>query len=205
MQADNLGELVNATGREVKDNISFKYLSLMYSGMAAEERGQVSIQSQKLQVEEQIAIITVLAETAGVDISFCLNNYNNNIESTTNHSLSTLADCVDTRIGESGIILKRFDPLVDAYYLKVTNISAQIDLCQEDNCLAPIIEFIATQQAELPTKINLEQTRAYELFEILTVAMTNCQEGSVAEYIFATTMTLDTVQECSNSLLDSSN
>lgn len=173
----------------------------MTAGNRARDESLVSIQNQKLHVEEEIAIIISLAEDAEVDISNCLITYEYDIDLLTNETLTALSDCINDKVGQSTSISLKFNPLVNQYKLRVTNISSQIDLCQSDNCLIPLIDFITYQEDALTTKIYLERTRAYDLYDISKLGIQNCQENNVAQYSFLTTLLVNDIQKCGNILI----
>lgn len=200
MQIQDLQRLVIGTSSSVGLSFSLKSVDLMTAGNRAKDETLVSIQNQQSKIEEEIAIIKTIAQESEVDISNCLIDYEYDIGLLKNETLTSLSDCINDKVKQSTSISLKFNPLVNQYKLRVTNISSQIELCKNDNCLIPLMNFITIQENALITKIYLERTRGYNLYDISKLGIENCQENNIAQFSFLTTMLVNDIRKCSNLL-----
>lgn len=173
----------------------------MYDGTALENKAQVLIQNQLLLIEEKLATLKLVGESENLDISICLINYSESTENLTSQSYNNISRCIGTGTSRSGQLLKKVDYLIDKFYNIVSSIVTEINLCSSDFCFKSLIDYIILQSNSLKTKIELEQTRAQELYDLLVLLIETCQSNILAQYTFSTSLMWSDIEDCYKNLL----
>lgn len=166
-------------------------------------KGIISIQNGESQVNSQISALKDLAESAQVDISYCLGSREDYLINLPGVIISELEQCILGNAQEASKIASSILYIIDATNNKVDALEFQLSLCDPESeaCVKPIVEEIELEMVNIPRSIQTQILRANELFDGLKVAVQTCSDLKVSQYSSSANLVVKDITQCVNSII----
>ncbi|RZC40988.1 hypothetical protein BDFB_005026 [Asbolus verrucosus] len=200
-ELEKLRQIVTGAILAAEDELSLLYQDFQVYSVNILNEGTFAIEQNAGDINGKLTTIKDLAQSAGVDISYCLRGREDYLKKLPEVITKELNECIFDKVEDASRVMNDAKYIVDITITSVEKLANELTLCGSDEdasdlCVKPVLDQIDLEIEQLPEMIKIEVNKAIRLYEPLRVSVQECSSLKVGEYGSAANKILNDIVTC---------